>query len=250
MAALRLIRHATLLVEVGGTTFLVDPMLDPAEARPPVADTPNDRRNPLVDLPEPPADVVAAADAVIVTHLHADHLDDTAAELIALTGLPVFCQPGDDATLRGRGLTDVTPVLDRAELDPVRLHRTSGRHGHGETADLLAPVSGFVLRAPGEPVVYLAGDTVWCSEVDAALAEHRPDVIVVNAGGAVFVGSEPIVMDAGDVVRVAEAAPDALVVAVHLDAINHCIEGRGALRAAVAGRRVAVPDDGEAVSLA
>lgn len=247
MATLRLIRHATLLLELGNTTFLVDPMLDPAQARPPVPDTPNDRRNPLVDLPEPAADVVAAADAVIVTHLHADHLDDTAAELLARSGLPVFCQPGDEGTLRERGLADVTPVLDRAERGAIRLHRTGGRHGHGETADMLAPVSGFVFRAPNEPVVYIAGDTVWCSEVDAALAEHRPDVIVVNAGGAVFVGSEPIVMDAADVMRVAAAAPGAQVVAVHLDAINHCVEGRDALRAATEG--ITVPDDGASVPI-
>ena len=51
---LRLIRHATLLVELAGRCVLVDPMLDPAGARPPVADTANDRRNPLTELPENP----------------------------------------------------------------------------------------------------------------------------------------------------------------------------------------------------
>jgi len=50
---LRLIRHATLIVELAGRCILVDPMLDPAGARPPVENTPNDRRNPLVELPEP-----------------------------------------------------------------------------------------------------------------------------------------------------------------------------------------------------
>ena len=61
---LRLIRHATLLVKPAGRCVLVDPMLDPAGARPPVADTPNPRRNPLVELPEPAEVVVQGLDAV------------------------------------------------------------------------------------------------------------------------------------------------------------------------------------------
>ena len=49
---LRLIRHATLELDYAGRRLLLDPMLDPAGARGPVANTPNDRRNPLVELPE------------------------------------------------------------------------------------------------------------------------------------------------------------------------------------------------------
>ena len=56
-------------------------------------------------------------------------------------------------------------------------------------------------------------------------------------------------MDAGDVLRVTEAAPDAHVIAVHLEAINHCLVGRDELRAAVAGRRVSIPADGEELDL-
>jgi L-ascorbate metabolism protein UlaG (beta-lactamase superfamily) len=47
----RFIRHATLVFEAGGVSVLVDPMLGPAGAAEPVANTPNGRRNPLVDLP-------------------------------------------------------------------------------------------------------------------------------------------------------------------------------------------------------
>lgn len=44
----RLIRNATLSVELAGRRLLVDPMLDPAGARPPVENTLPERRNPLV----------------------------------------------------------------------------------------------------------------------------------------------------------------------------------------------------------
>ena len=89
MVSVQLVRHATLLVRTGGTTFLIDPMLDPARARNPIPNTPNEARNPLVELPAVELD----PDAVVVTHTHTDHLDATAAERLDLA-LPVFCQPG------------------------------------------------------------------------------------------------------------------------------------------------------------
>ena len=114
-------------------------------------------------------------------------------------------------------------------------------------------MSGFVLSAPGEPTLYVAGDTVWCDEVAAALDAHAPDVVVVNAGGARFTRGDPITMTADDVVAVAAAAPGARVVAVHLEAINHCLETRAdlhqRLRAEGLEGRVTVPEDGALVPL-
>jgi L-ascorbate metabolism protein UlaG (beta-lactamase superfamily) len=194
-----------------------------------------------------PAALVDGLDAVLVTHLHADHFDDAAASFLPRR-LPLFCQPEDEETLRGRGFADARTVAVELEWRGLAVARTGGRHGHGELAERLAPVSGFVLRAAGEPTLYVAGDTVWCDEVEGALADHAPDVVVVNAGGARFLEGEPITMTAADVSRVAEAVPSATVVAVHLEAINHCVETRAELRAAV-GPAVVVPEDGETVEL-
>jgi L-ascorbate metabolism protein UlaG (beta-lactamase superfamily) len=200
-----------------------------------------------VELPLPAADIVASVDAVLVSHLHADHFDATAASLIG-DRLPVLCQPDDAEELRRRGVTWLVPVDDDVTVGDVRVARTGGRHGVGALADALGPVSGFVLAAPGA-TIYVAGDTIWCEEVAAALRDHPPDVVVVNAGGARFTGSERLIMDAGDVAAVCAAAPDALVVAVHLEAINHCPITRAELRGAVDGLNVVVPEDGEIVAL-
>jgi L-ascorbate metabolism protein UlaG (beta-lactamase superfamily) len=249
---LRLIRNATLRLEIGGLQLLVDPMLDPARARPPVEDTDNDRRNPLVELPEPPEIVVAGLDAVLVTHMHQDHFDATAAGLLAKQ-LPVLCQPEDAERLRGHGFTDVRPVDQTAELGEVELTRTPARHGSGETAKQLAPVSGYVLRDAAGRSLYIAGDTVLYDAVERMLDEHQPDVVVVNASGARLTGSDPIVMDAQDVVAVARRAPRARIVAVHLDAINHCIQTRADLHQCLHEEgltdRVTVPEDGAAVPI-
>jgi L-ascorbate metabolism protein UlaG (beta-lactamase superfamily) len=247
---LRLIRHATLIVDLAGRRLLVDPMLDPAGARPPVAGSPNDRRNPLVELPEPAEVVVSQLDGVLVTHLHSDHLDDTAVDLVP-DDVPLLCQPPDEGVLRDRGFADVRPVEESLEWDGIEVARTDGRHGTGELGEAMGPVSGFVLGTPGEPVLYVAGDTIWCEEVRAALDRHRPDTVVVNAGGARLAQGDPITMTADDVVAVARHAPGARIVAVHLEAINHCLDTRADLHQRIHDEdledRVTIPEDGSAV---
>jgi L-ascorbate metabolism protein UlaG (beta-lactamase superfamily) len=249
---LRLIRNATLGVVVAERYLLVDPMLDPAGARPPVENTPNPRPNPLVELPEPAEVVVGGVNAVLVTHLHTDHFDETAAELLP-KGVPLLCQPEDEGVLRDRGFGDVRPVDGVLELDGVRVARTTGRHGTGRMAQELGPVSGFVVTAANEPTLYVAGDTIWCEEVRAALDTHRPDVVVVNASGARFVESDPIVMTTDDVVAVARHVPAARVVAVHLEAISHALETRADLHQRLHDEdlvaHVTVPEDGAEVPL-
>lgn len=249
---LRLIRHATLVVEFAGRRLLVDPMLAGAGAAPPIENSPNPRPNPLVELPEPGEEVLRGVDAVLVTHTHRDHWDDAAVQLIP-KDLPLFGQRQDQQKFREAGFARVFAVADSARFDPIEFFRTGGQHGTGRIAQMLAPVSGFVLRAPGEPTLYLAGDTIWCAEVQAALDAFSPAVVVVNAGGARFLEGDPITMTPADVMAVCQAAPKAQVVAAHMEAINHCIVGRDDLRfqleAERMGHRVAIPADGETLTL-
>jgi L-ascorbate metabolism protein UlaG (beta-lactamase superfamily) len=233
-----LIRNATVVVEVGGRRILVDPMLDDAGARPPVENTANPVRNPTVPLPVPAEEVVRGLDAVLVTHRHRDHLDARGEELTP-RHVPVFCQPEDEEALRGLGL-EARPVRDELDWDGLRIARTPARHGSGAIADALAPVSGFALGG-----LYLTGDTIWYEGVEGTIARHRPRAAVVNAGGASFLEGGPIVMGVEDVREVAARVP--VVVAVHLEAMNHCPLTRAELAAAVPG--VLVPRDGETVEL-
>ena len=249
-----LLRHATIRIEIGGHVLLVDPMLDAAGARGPVRGTPNALPNPLVPLPVSADEAVAGVDAVLLTHTHVDHLD--AAGVTAVPSHVVwFTQPEDHAEVVELGFASaqIVPDGEGQDWEGLRIVRTGGRHGREEAAiQALAPVSGFVVSADGEPTVYVAGDTVWCPEVAQAIATHSPDWIVVNAGGARFIQGGTITMEAGDVVAVAGAAPAARVVAVHIEAINHCLETRADLSASLAeagvGDRVAIPADGETLS--
>ena len=235
---LTLVRNATLLVELAGKRLLVDPMLDEAGSRPAIENTKNPVPNPTAPLPFPAEEVVRGVDAVVLTHLHRDHLDTRAEELLP-RDVPVFCQPEDEEALSALGL-DARAVVDQAGWEGLHIARTPARHGIGRIAELLAPVSGFVLDG-----LYLAGDTVWYEDVAETLERHRPRVAVVNAGGAEFLEGGLIVMGIDDVREVAARVPT--VVAVHMEALNHCYLTRAELRAAVPS--VLVPEDGETLEL-
>jgi L-ascorbate metabolism protein UlaG (beta-lactamase superfamily) len=227
-----LIRHATLVLETSFGRVLVDPMLRGAGTTPPIENTPRPRRNPLVDLPVPAELVVEGVDLCVVTHLHGDHFDERARELLP-DDLPILTMPEHIVRLEEQGFTRVTSAHHGFAL-------TAGRHGIGAIGEAMGPVCGFVVDG-----VYVAGDTIWCEEVRAALELHRPRVVVVNAGGAHFIGSAPIVMTAADVREVRQAT-DGKVVVVHLEAINHCVESRQVYEQ-IDG--VLVPSDGETLDL-
>ena len=232
-----LVRNATVLATVDETTFLVDPLFAPQGSMPPIDNTPNDRNNPLVPMP----DVDRSHDAVVVTHRHPDHFDEAAVEGLD-ADVPLFCQPAEEDAFVEDGFTDVRPVEETASFDGVTLRRTPGRHGHGELAEQMGPVSGFVFE--GAETLYLAGDTVWYEPVAETLARFEPDAVVLNGGAARFNEGEPITMGVDDVTAVREAT-DAAVAVVHMEAINHCLLTREELRAETDD--VLVPDDGERI---
>lgn len=250
---IRLLRHATIVVDWGDVSILVDPMLAEQESLDPIGNAANQHRIPMLPLPLDDAalqQLIASVDGVFVTHTHRDHWDARASELIP-NETPLVCQPPDLDKLTGEGFNNLITIVERERWHGFDATRTGGQHGTGEIGARMGPVSGFVFKAAGQPTLYIAGDTVWCPELEAALNEHQPDVIVLNAGAAQFLVGDPITMTADEVIRVAQAMPNANVIAVHMDTINHCLLTREMLRQAVAeaglSERVLIPGDGETI---
>jgi len=248
----RLIRHATCVIHYGARTLLVDPMLGDQGTMPPIARSPNPRPNPLVPLPLPAAGVLNGVEAFLVTHTHSDHWDAAATELVPRDAA-LLIQPPDAGKFANWGFSAAQSVTGSVAWKDLTISRTGGQHGRGAVGERLAPVSGFVLSGRGQPTLYIAGDTVWCPEVAAAIESHKPDIIIVNAGAAQFLEGGAITMDVDDVVEVCRAAPRARVIAVHMEAINHCVLTRSALRAglekAAVTPPVLIPADGEELRL-
>src|SRR5690349_4065961 len=103
---LRLLRNATQRLRYAGHELLLDPYFAPDHSRPPFTGR---SPRPRVPLPGPVEEILAGMELVIVSHLHSDHFDPEAQRLLP-KDLPVFCQPGDEETIRGQGFTRVEPV--------------------------------------------------------------------------------------------------------------------------------------------
>lgn len=249
------LRHATFVVTANDLRILVDPMLSEAEAMDPVANAGNQRRNPMVELPLSQTELeqlLQRIDAVMVTHTHRDHWDARAQALLP-KHLPILCQPQDQAMIEQAGFTHVMPVAQRLEWRGLRIDRTGGQHGTGELGRKMGPVSGFVVQRAGEPTLYIAGDTVWCAEVQQALEQFSPDVVILYTGAATFTtGGGPITMSEEDVSQVCRTLPTAQVIAIHMETINHCRLTRSALKEKMAeeglAKSVLIPEDGELIT--
>ena len=200
---LRLFRNATQRLRYAGRELLLDPYFAPKHSRPTFAGR---SPNPLVDLPCPPGEIMAGAELLILSHLHSDHFDPEAQRLLP-KDLPLFCQPGDEDTIRGHGFEQVTPVDGAVTWEGLTLTRTPGQHGTGAELAEMGRVSGFVFQAPGEPTLYWTGDTILYEPIHEVIERFRPDVIVTHSSGALWKGSGPIVMDAAQTLAVCQSHP-------------------------------------------
>ncbi|MCF2587114.1 MBL fold metallo-hydrolase [Brevibacterium sp. UCMA 11752] len=246
------VRNATMVMSYDDATVLIDPMLGAKGSMPPFPCATGDTsRNPLVDLVVS-LDELLTPDVIVVTHTHADHWDPAAAALLP-RHTPILAQHAEDAALiADEGFTDVRILESTTTVAGVEFTRAGGQHGSDEILESMpdiGEVMGVVLRHDDDPVVYIAGDTIMTDEVRRNLAEVAPDVVVLNTGEAVPSTLGPIIMGPKDVVEVAGLAPQAKVVASHLEALNHCPATREDVRAAASAHaitdRVLVPEDGE-----
>jgi L-ascorbate metabolism protein UlaG (beta-lactamase superfamily) len=194
-------------------------------------------------------DTLREVDAVIVTHTHRDHWDAKAQSLLNKE-LTLICQPADAEKIKQQGFTNLIVANDRIDFKGMQIHRVNGQHGTGDIGARMGPVSGFVL-VDGQKKIYIAGDTIWCNDVDQAIKTHKPDVIVVNAGAAQFNQGDPITMTSKDVISTITALPSAKVVAVHMETINHCLLTRADLRKELETsnllKNCVIPLDGEKI---
>ncbi|WP_310829594.1 MBL fold metallo-hydrolase [Paenibacillus pedocola] len=246
----RLIRNATLVVEYAGKKFLIDPFLAEKGTLPPFpAFTKNEQYNPLVQLPISLEDLIKGVDAVIVTHLHYDHFDEAAKEVLP-KNVKMFVQNGEDATeIKQAGFQDVEVLSESTSFDGIQLVKTKGEHGRGEILSMTGVVCGVVFKHPDEKTLYVAGDTVWYEDVQEELETHQPEVIVVNGGDVKLAEGGSLIMGKDDIYEVHKAAPNAVIVSVHMEAVNHWTLSRAELKSFLHEKgitsNVLVPDDGE-----
>jgi L-ascorbate metabolism protein UlaG (beta-lactamase superfamily) len=153
------IGHATLLLQIGGRTLLLDPVF--SERASPLGFAGPVRRVPL------PAtlDELPRIDVVLISHNHYDHLDaGTVRRLDAQPGgPPLFVVPlGVDLWLQAEGMRRVARMdwWDTLRIDGLEVVLTPAQHWSARTPwDRNATLwGGFAVRAPGFTFWY-SGDT-------------------------------------------------------------------------------------------
>ncbi|MFP3668422.1 MBL fold metallo-hydrolase [Priestia sp. SIMBA_032] len=246
------IRNATLIVEYAGKKFLIDPMLAEKGTYPPFPNTPRqDQNNPLAELPTPVDNIIHNVDAVIVTHLHLDHWDEAAKELLP-KDIKLFSQNEEDATeIRNAGFRNVEVLTEDTVFEGIQLIKTKGEHGRGDLIKLAGLVCGVVFKHQSEKTLYIAGDTVWYEGVQQELNTHNPDIIVVNGGdNQAYEGEDAsLIMGKEDIYETHKDAPNAKIIVSHMEGVNHWGLSRKELKKFVEEKGFAssllVPEDGE-----
>lgn len=250
--SIRLIRNATLRIQYAGKIILVDPLLAAKGAYSPFA---GGARNPTVDLPAPAGEIIKDIDLVLVSHTHSDHFDKAARELLPRT-VKLINQPADEDYFKKTEFSNTETLHDHIVWNGIDIYRTGGKHGSGELGKKMGTVSGFVLKAKGQPCIYIIGDSTWTDEVEQSIEKYQPDFIVANTGGARFPGFEdsPILMDEEQCISLLKASGKAKVIAVHMEALDHCATTRSSLQEKVhlvhgKKNKLRIPRDGEQIML-
>jgi L-ascorbate metabolism protein UlaG (beta-lactamase superfamily) len=145
MTSLRWLGHASVLAELGGTRVLTDPVLG--------ARIGHLSRRVAVPLE------VGEIDAVLISHVHRDHLD--LPSIVALAGAPPIVVPaGAGELLRRRGCEHVIELREGEStmVSGVRVTASPARHrARRGPFSPWVPSLGFVMEAGAR--VYFAGDT-------------------------------------------------------------------------------------------
>lgn len=156
--------HACVLIELDGVRLLTDPVV-------------RRRVGPLVRI-APPAELPPDIDVVLISHLHADHLDLPA--LRQLTGATIVAPAGSGRWLARQGVPGARELLpaQSTSLGGLTIRATPALHDDRRfPLGFRAPPLGYLVE--GSRAVYFAGDTDLFDE----MAELR---------GAVSVGLLPV----------------------------------------------------------
>ena len=244
-STVQLVRNATLKIRYAGHTMLIDPVLADKGT---LISALGVNKTPRVHLTIPIQDIIGGVDMVLLTHNHIDHYEPSVPTHLPKE-IPFYVQPQDADAIRNDGFTNVIPIEEIKTIDGISIYRTTGHHGFGQIGQMMGPVSGYVLKAEGFPTVYIMGDCRWEACIRDTVERFNPDYIVVNSGGAIFIPDE------NEVMQILDELPSHIkLIAVHMDAIDHCQTTRAILRNEATHHeadmsRLIIPEDGETVVL-
>lgn len=254
---IQFIRNAAMIIMSGSHRIIVDPCLGPKGSLPPYTLFRRfPRLNPTVGLPDNIEPVLDEITAGLITHCrngHFDHLDKTGIKLLSKKQIPVFCSHLDTNFLIKKNINAQSLYIDKENsFLGGRIIPFKTAHGTGIIGKLMGPGLGYFIELPDEPSIYIAGDTLLTPVVRNAIADMKPDIVVLYAGTPVLDIGRPIIMPMDELLECIRLSPGR-VVATHMDSFNHCTTTRKKLRDAAkkagVSEKVIIPEDGELIAL-
>lgn len=245
------IRNATLIISYGSITFLIDPWFQDQGtgfSAKTVKPEMQGIRCPMNALPDTPESILKDVDYCLVTHLHFDHFSPD----YLPQNLKIIAQNDKDAEkIREMGFKQVDRFkVDLLTVGDVKIHKTKAVHGDSkEVVEKMGEACGYIFEASGEKCLYLASDTVYCAEVEQTISQYHPEVIVLNCCEATTPLGR-LIMNLSDVEQVCRMTPYAMVIASHLDSVNHALVIREDVKEYAERKKllqIRVPDDGDSI---
>lgn len=249
------IRNATVKItyQKNDIIILFDPILAEKGTQPPISFS-NEIKNPTNELPIDKHELIKGFSAVLLTHYHEDHFDHEAEKLIPKNTL-IFCQPGDDMKLKEKGFTNTQVVDSVLTWKGITISRFSASHHEG--ADGSPPFgesSSFFLQTSSESI-FFTGDAILDERLKTSLEAAEPKLVVANTGECQFTKENPVLspgeemtLSKHELKKITQLLPASKIVAVHMDAINHCSLSKTDLRTYIKSeeleKSILVPNEG------
>ncbi|MEO8528786.1 MAG: MBL fold metallo-hydrolase [Pseudolysinimonas sp.] len=226
----------TVLLDYAGLRFITDPTFDEPGSYPdPGSTTLVKTRGPAIALADlGPVDVV-----LLSHHEHEDNLDTLGGELVA-SGVPTLTTPYAAAGLALSHVRGLATWESTVLAGGITVTAAPALHGPPGSNDVVGPVTGFVLSAPGEPTVYVSGDNAALDLVREVAARLDIDIAVLFAGAA-RVPEIPaaLTLTSRDAAEAAQILGASRVIGVHTEDWEHFSESRADLEAAFTAAGIA-----------
>jgi L-ascorbate metabolism protein UlaG (beta-lactamase superfamily) len=203
--------HASVLIELDGVVLLTDPLLRGHVG-------PLRRHSAPVDR-----NVIARTDAMLISHMHRDHLDLSSLRALG-RDRPLVVPVGAGAWLRRRGFDAVTELRagETVHLGPLAVMAVPARHdGRRNPGGRGVQSLGYVVR--GTRQIYFAGDTELFDGM-AALSARLDVALLPVAGWGPKLG--PGHMNPLQAARAAKILRPHVVIPVHWGTLQPIITSR------------------------